>query len=62
MAVGREWQGSALVYTQNTQSSALKKRIDGKIEFTLCEIEKIAACLTLDKSEVMFIFFDEKVS
>lgn len=38
--------------------SVLQSRMRGESEFTLGEIERIVNCLSMDKSEIMLIFFD----
>lgn len=42
--------------------ATLKKRIDGRAEFTYQDIRLIASVLSLDGKEILNIFFDEKVS
>ncbi len=40
----------------------LMKILDGQGEFTGWQIKKIAEVLSLNNDEIMFIFFDKKVS
>ena len=42
--------------------STFKSRLEGKTEFTLCEIELLSRALLLDKNQIEFIFFGQKVS
>ena len=42
--------------------ATLKKKIEGRTEFTYQDIRLIASVLSLDGREVLNIFFDKKVS
>ena len=42
--------------------SAFRRKIEGKTEFTREEINAVCKCLDIDDSDLLSIFFDDKVS
>lgn len=46
-----------LAYMINMSENSLSKKINGKVQFTLAEIQRMIQCLELSNKEILSIFF-----
>lgn len=46
-----------LAYMINMSENSLSKKINGKVQFTLVEIQRMIQCLELSNEEILSIFF-----
>ena len=42
--------------------SALRRKINGEVQFSIAEADRVSEALKLDDSEILVIFFDRDVS
>lgn len=51
-----------LAFELGISRSAMQRKLSGKIQFSQSELKVLISILQLSKAEILYIFFDDKVS
>ena len=51
-----------LAFEQGISRSAMQRKLSGKTQFSQSELKVLISILQLSDAEILFIFFDDKVS
>lgn len=60
--VERGYNAERLAAKIDVSVTTIRNKLAGRTEFTQGEISAIAQCLSIEREEILDIFFDEKVS